>query len=122
LVTTIFWLCDASDRYIPDLLTANWDGWLGVYFLLYGVAAVYLLSQASFVLWQLRIDPVQTKVVYVYLFAIGVSCITVAAFVVDFVGGINPMVKWVLIRAELAAYAVAAVYAWRSRRSYLLGR
>lgn len=104
-------------HYVPDLVLLDQAAWLRCYYLLYIAAIAYFLGQAAWVLLILRQDPNQVRAANFYLAAIGVSALCCCAFIVDF----DPKINWLLIRAEVAAYALAASYSWRSKVRYLRG-
>jgi hypothetical protein len=91
--------------------------WSRFYFLMYVLADFYLLWLIIPALYIIRRDPRQRAAATVYLGAAYITLAGCIAVLIDI-----PVVVWVGIRIETAAYAVAAIYAWHARARYLRGR
>jgi hypothetical protein len=117
LMAAAFLAGPISDRYVDDPVTVDATGWLRVYWFTMSVGCYYLLWNIARVLLILRRDPQSRRAATAYLIATGVSASCGVAFAL----GIEPL-AWVMVRAELIAYAVAASYSWHRKVSYLRGR
>jgi hypothetical protein len=119
LMTATFLVGPISDYYVDDPVTVEADvtPWLRAYWLTMSVGCYYLLWNIARVLLILRRDPQSRRAATAYLIATGVSASCGVAFAL----GIEPL-AWVMVRAELIAYAVAASYSWHRKVSYLRGR
>jgi hypothetical protein len=112
LMVALFVTGDISDRYIPDTVAADATTWLRAYWLTMSVACYYLLWNIAQVLLILRRDPRSRRAATAYLIATAVS----AACGVAFIAAIEPL-QWVMVRAEVVGFAIAASYTWRSKVS-----
>lgn len=121
-VICLFFYGGLGREYSPDLTLAEPSRWLMVYWWTYVAGIVYLLVQALAVILALRKDPDQKRPATVYLVAICVSLASCLLFVLDAPLDLDERVQWVSIRVELAAYAVAASYSWRTRVKALTSR
>ena len=112
LMTAAFLAGDISDYYVDDPVTVEADvtPLLRAYWLTMRVACYYLLWNIAQALLILRRDPRSRRAATAYLVAVGVSACCGLAFIV----GIEPL-QWLMVRAEVVGYAVAAWYAWRSK-------
>lgn len=110
IVFVMFYYAGFGNREFDPVL-AHPNLWSRAYFLMYVVADCYLLAHAIPALVIIRRDSRQKNTATAYLCAIGVSIVTCVVMLI----GSYPMLVWVMIRAETAAYAIAASYAWRAR-------
>jgi hypothetical protein len=117
LMSAAFLVGPISDHYVDDPVTVDATGWLRVYWFTMSVGCYYLLWNIARVLLILRRDEGSRPAANAYLIATGVS----ASCGIAFAWGIEPL-AWVMVRAELIAYAVAASYTWRRKVAYLRGR
>ena len=116
-VIAVFLFGGLGAQHVPDLALEEQTRWLNIYWLLYVAGLAYLLAQIAQALLILRTDPVQTRVANLYLVAVGVSALCAVAFLTGFTDPLG----WLLIRAEVVCYAIAASYSWQSKVSYLRG-
>jgi hypothetical protein len=114
LMVALFVTGDITDRYIPDTVAHEATGWLRGYWLTMSVACYYLLWNIAQVLLILRRDPRSRRAATAYLVAVGVSVCCGVAFIL----AIEPL-QWLMVRAELVGFAVAASYTWRSKAADL---
>lgn len=122
LLIGFFMASGGTSYYVADLHFIQVTGVLMCYWLLFIGGSVYLLATTASMLLVIRRDPRSTDVVDMYLGAIGVSFCSFAAAIASFaIDGFN-MVTWMLIRAEVIAYALVAAYSWRRRIAILHGR
>jgi hypothetical protein len=110
LMVAIFLPGDIADHYITDTVAVEASPWLRAYWLTMSVGCYYLLWNIARVLLILRRDPRSRPAATAYLVAVGISACCGIAFVL----AIEPL-QWLMVRAELIGYAIAASYTWRSK-------
>lgn len=96
--------------YVVDTVTTETTDWLRAYWLVADVFISYLVVQAFQALRILRRDPRSRKASNLYLAAVSVTAVGVFAFQLE-IGWL----QWLIIRAEVVAYAVAASYTWHTK-------
>jgi hypothetical protein len=122
LLIGCFVVSDCGNDYVSDLVFAPVTPALACYWLLMVVGAAYLLGNTVWALLILRRDPRSIRVATLYLAAVCGSICCLACVVVSFVvDGLN-VAAWLLIRAEVVAYAAVAAYSWHRKIALLRGR
>jgi hypothetical protein len=98
-------------RYIPDTVQAQTTEWLRVYWHIVAIGLTFILFQITRALFILRQDPRSRKAANAYLAAVAVSVVGLVAFQLEI-----PQLQWLIIRAEVIAYAIAASYTWHCKQ------
>ncbi|MDV6975312.1 hypothetical protein [Mycobacterium intracellulare] len=104
-----------GDQYVPDPVSSDPTPGLYVYWLVMIAAIAYIIAHAGWILLQLRRDPRSKRAATAYLCAL---CVNGAGIVVFAAPGLVHL-QWIMVRAEVVAYAIAASYTWRSKRADL---
>ncbi|MGA8548007.1 MAG: hypothetical protein WB785_22445 [Mycobacterium sp.] len=110
LMVAIFVAGDIADGYVIDTVAVHATPWLRAYWLTMSVACYYLIWNIGQALLILRRDPQSRRAATAYLAAVGISACCGIAFVL----AIEPL-QWLMVRAEVVGYAIAASYTWRSK-------
>jgi hypothetical protein len=110
LMVAVFLTGDVADRYVTDTVAVHATPWLRAYLLTMSVTCYYLIWNIGRALVILRRDPRSRRAATAYLVAVGIS----AGCGIAFVLAIEPL-QWLMVRAEVVGYAIAASYTWRSK-------
>lgn len=110
VMLAVFVAGDIDDHYLPDTIAAHATPWLRAYWLTMSVACYFLLWNIAQALLILRRDPRSRRAAWAYLVATGVSACCGLAFILEI-----EALQWIMVRAELVGYAIAASYTWRSK-------
>lgn len=111
LMIALFCCSRVAKRYVPDTIAAKDGPWMRVYWMVLAAAVSCILLQIYHALMILREDPRSRRAANAYLFAIAINaaCVVVSVFGFEYL-------RWLLVRAEVIAYAIAATYSWRIKQ------
>lgn len=99
-----------------DFLAVPCDGWLTTYWLTYSAICIYILGYMARLLLVLRRDPRNRVTANLFIAAIAVGHIAIAAVAVHAFGGTVPVTWiWVPLATASALAATASTWSWRGR-------
>lgn len=110
-LTSALFMQGPGKSYVPDTISSEPTDWLRWYFFVMHTFEVFALIQIVQGLLILRRDPRSRKAANAYLCAVTVTFIAILAFQLEL-----RCMQWLFVRFEVIAYAIAASYAWHSKR------
>lgn len=113
-VAVALFVYGAPQENIGDLMLTRPEGLMFAYWSVMGLSTLYLASSSIWALSIIARNPECRPTANVCIFACSVSIATCVAGVTDLIRPV-PDLMWCMVRVELLAYTIAALYSWNYR-------